>query len=588
MAGDQGLLFCPPLNGKEPVMLVSNTAPERFRLQPLLSAQDATTAQFIQCWQQAAVSRYNRYPDADTIPPAYVLLVLQTNMPKAVVSQMFVKARHLAQQSDAVVLVCHDQHASCQLAAAYCNNSLVQLCPPQVHHAKLLANAAAVITANSWLGFEALLWRKAVYSFLPSFYLDGTHYCGSPSEAEPTAADDSVLGKLVWQIFSDAKVDSALTDGRLTKISHDAQLEPGSGFITSMQAIQWLSWQRQQRQRFAPELYAIGFNRIWRPVVKQFIQGSKLHFVKRAKQVPTNSHAVSWGFKPLAGLAESVSLTRLEDGFLRSVGLGAQFVKPLSWVADSCGLYFDATAPSDLENLLAQHPFSQPLLEQAAELISQLQSSGISKYNTGIANWQRPVTAKKVILVPGQVETDASIARGAPGIKQNMALLQAVRQANPDAWLIYKPHPDVLAGARARGENEQQALDYCDQQVTDCSIVAMFDQIDEVHVLTSLAGFEALIRGVKVTCYGMPFYAGWGLTTDKYQCQRRGRQLTLQQLVAATLLLYPLYICRHTGYYTNALATLADLQQWRQQKPTFSSKLWQWLRWGLNNFVKPK
>ena len=32
--------------------------------------------------------------------------------------------------------------------------------------------------------------------------------------------------------------------------------------------------------------------------------------------------------------------------------------------------------------------------------------------------------------------------------------------------------------------------------------------------MTSLMGFEALLRGIPVTTLGTPFYAGWGLTTD--------------------------------------------------------------------------
>ena len=36
--------------------------------------------------------------------------------------------------------------------------------------------------------------------------------------------------------------------------------------------------------------------------------------------------------------------------------------------------------------------------------------------------------------------------------------------------------------------------------------------VDEVHTLTSLTGFEALLRGIEVHAYGGPFYAGWGLT----------------------------------------------------------------------------
>src|SRR3546814_1728769 len=67
--------------------------------------------------------------------------------------------------------------------------------------------------------------------------------------------------------------------------------------------------------------------------------------------------------------------------------------------------------------------------------------------------------------------------------------------------------------------------------------------VDEVHVLSSLTGFEALMRGRPVTVHGMPFYAGWGLTRDLAAANgRRGRRLSLDQLVAGALILYPRYL----------------------------------------------
>jgi capsular polysaccharide export protein len=72
--------------------------------------------------------------------------------------------------------------------------------------------------------------------------------------------------------------------------------------------------------------------------------------------------------------------------------------------------------------------------------------------------------------------------------------------------------------------------------------------VDEVHVNTSLAGFEALLRDTPVTCHGTPFFAGWGLTTDLGEIPgRRGVRRTLDELVAAALLLYPRYLDPVTG-----------------------------------------
>ena len=140
-------------------------------------------------------------------------------------------------------------------------------------------------------------------------------------------------------------------------------------------------------------------------------------------------------------------------------------------------------------------------------------------------------------MVPGQVQLDASIQYGAPGIPSNMSLLQSVRKANPSAHIIYKPHPDVVAGLRKKGEGEDEAVRWCNEVVPDTVMGELLTVVDEVHVLTSLAGFEALLRGKTVTCYGQPFYAGWGLTHDLVPLTRRTGRLTIDELAAGTLIL---------------------------------------------------
>ena len=73
----------------------------------------------------------------------------------------------------------------------------------------------------------------------------------------------------------------------------------------------------------------------------------------------------------------------------------------------------------------------------------------------------------------------------------------------------------------------------------------VFRKVDKVAVFTSLGGFRSLIRGLSVTTYGLPFYAGWGLTEDKIlknKClERRTRKLTLEELIFISLIEYPFY-----------------------------------------------
>lgn len=350
------------------------------------------------------------------------------------------------------------------------------------------------------------------------------------------------------------------------------QPEPGQT-MSLVEALNWLALQYENRQRFPLHLYAIGFKRFWRPVLAQFLQGSIITHVQGFEGVESPASVVIWGRQSEAVREQAqgrhMSLIELEDGFIRSVGLGAEFARPLSWIADRQTLYFDASAPSDLESFLNQHKFTPEEKARAGALRQRMVKAGISKYNTGRDGWQRPEQAiaqgRDVILVAGQVERDASIKYGAPEGASNLKLLKRVRELEGNAYIIYKPHPDVVAGARAKGTDENLAFEIADDVVTDINITQMLTQIDRLHVMTSLAGFEAMQQGVDVVCHGMPFYAGWGLTTDMLPNPRRQANLCLDSLVFATLIHYPLYVSRDSGYYASAEHTLEQLNQWKAQ-----------------------
>ena len=58
---------------------------------------------------------------------------------------------------------------------------------------------------------------------------------------------------------------------------------------------------------------------------------------------------------------------------------------------------------------------------------------------------------KEIIVVLGQVETDNSIFYGVPNDtipKTNFALVSQARKDFPEAYIIYKPHPDLESGLR--------------------------------------------------------------------------------------------------------------------------------------------
>jgi capsular polysaccharide export protein len=150
------------------------------------------------------------------------------------------------------------------------------------------------------------------------------------------------------------------------------------------------------------------------------------------------------------------------------------------------------------------------------------------------------------------VEADASIGFGSPEVKSNIELLRRVRAAEPAAYLIFKAHPDLVAGARHGNVLPPGFSEACDLAVTEGNVLDWLDVCDEVHTMTSTVGFEALIREAPVVTYGMPFYAAWGLTTDRLECPRRTRRLTLEELVCGALMKYPRYLNPATGEFTTA------------------------------------
>jgi capsular polysaccharide export protein len=241
--------------------------------------------------------------------------------------------------------------------------------------------------------------------------------------------------------------------------------------------------------------------------------------------------------------AVGVTLARVEDGFLRSRGLGAALHPPGSVVIDRCGIYYNARAASDLEGLLATHEFSLDLIERARQLRARVCHAGVTKYGAEAGQMIDLPPGRRTVLAVGQVDDDMSVQLGGAGVDGNLDFLARVRRAEPDAWIIYRPHPDVQAGHRKGHLSDAVVLEHADAIDSGAPLMELVQAVDDVHVLSSLTGFEALMRGCSVTVHGMPFYAGWGLTRDLAKSSpRRGRQLDVDRLVAAALILYPRYI----------------------------------------------
>jgi capsular polysaccharide export protein len=281
--------------------------------------------------------------------------------------------------------------------------------------------------------------------------------------------------------------------------------------------------------------------------------GDPFKFIRNAASIGPGARVAVWRSKvPLETTAElnaaGAVLIEVEDGFLRSRGLGADCVPPLSIIVDRLGVYFDPSRESELERLLEAEVFNDALLKRARELRTLILAAGLGKYDRGQSVLDRPAGERCHILVPGQVEDDRAVTLGGCGLLSNLELIRRVRERAPQAYILYKPHPDVVAGHRRGAIAQSSCLEYADEIVGDVPISSLISMVDEIHVNTSLAGFEALLREKSVTTYGVPFYAGWGLTIDLGPVPgRRTAKRSIDELVSAALLLYPRYFDPVTG-----------------------------------------
>ncbi|WP_269900168.1 capsular polysaccharide biosynthesis protein [Paenalcaligenes faecalis] len=406
----------------------------------------------------------------------------------------------------------------------------------------LLRQIDQVYVYTSQLGFEALMLGKPVQCFgLPWYAGWGVTVDRHPQIASLAARRSG--GKALWQLFAAAYLQYA-------RYIHADTGQRGSIF----DVIPWLVRNRAASQQLQGTVYCVGMSFWKQATVRPFLatHRTQLRFVSSLQKVeqlslPADAKLLIWGSRDIEAAQavaqkKDIPLWRMEDGFVRSVGLGSDLFRPLSLVVDTSGMYYDPHSNSDLEQLLATGQWGSDALLQAQDYITEFIAKGISKYNLGGSSLTVDSGGKTIVLIPGQVEDDASVKYGSPVVATNSALVQAVRKNCPDAYLIYKPHPDVVTGNR-QGQVPQDVLDeFVDLVVVDANIVDCLRLADEVHTMSSLTGFEALLHGKAVHCYGGPFYAGWGLTTDHYALVHRQRRLSVEQLVYATIFQYPRYI----------------------------------------------
>jgi len=560
---------------------------ERLAKEELSEAEIARSRAVMELWRSKRLSKYNAARDFHgDLPDRYILVCDQTFGDASIAygaadGASFARMLEAALQEypdHKILLKTHpDVLTSGKKGyfdfSAFRGNHRVRIISDPMHPVRLLEHADAVYTVTSQLGFEALLWGKRVRCFGMPFYAGW----GLTEDAllPPDRRRPILLEQLIYAAL----------------VKYPRYIEPLSSQLCEPErAFSHVGLQRQRRSEFPQRIAAIGFSRWKCPFVEKFLQGSDVAFAERFTADPAAYDAEAlavWGCAKVPDSFASKPVLRLEDGFLRSSGLGVDLVRPLSLVVDDVGLYFDATRPSRLENILEAQELGVGDLERARAIRERIIQLDLTKYNLGRRSWSRPSTDKPVLLVVGQVETDASIRLGSPELRSNMDLLRRVRRENPGAYIVYKPHPDVIAGLRRKGSQEEVAREFADEVLTDpVSAGGLLAQGDVVHTMTSLMGFEALLRGCKVVCHGLPFYAGWGLTEDRLRCDRRQRKVSLDELVYAALVTYPRYFNYEANCFVEPEEAVKQLAALAEHGPKMRSRSRKLLRAAILTWLK--
>ena len=545
----------------------------------------------IRLWKEFSISKYN-FPNFISPPKGkYVLLIDQTFGDLSIFygganSNSFNSMLDFACNNwpeHKIVLKIHPDVINSRKKGYFnkifhkCKNLIIISESGQIN--KLIQESSAVCVVTSQVGFEALIYGKEVHVFGRPFYagmgLTIDHCISNDFQKNIDISIEQLVFALLtkYQIYLDPRTKKYCEVEKIMEfINNNRRIS--KFFHNKTFGLNLTPWKARQINRFIYKANGtrIGFNKSFKSKMKNIIVWGK--------SAQSDKYKVR--------VNEFISV---EDGFIRSVGLGSALYPPLSLLFDKKGIHYDSNRSNHLEELLQNRILNKDELTRSKQLICLIEKSQISKYNLKVQNeMELPEEAskKKIIAILGQVESDNSIIYGVPKNtikKTNYALVKQVRKDNPDAFIIYKPHPDLESGLRKKSFSESDINKLADHIATKTSLDDVFRKVDEVAVFTSLGGFEALIRGLSVTTYGLPFYAGWGLTKDKIRnhvcLKRRTRKLNLEELIFISLIEYPFYYSLKFDCFTeieNIIDELHSQKVKRENIEQFVFKYWGFLK----------
>lgn len=228
----------------------------------------------------------------------------------------------------------------------------------------LLEGATRVYTLSSQMGFEAIIAGHRPRVFGTPFY------AGWGLSDDETALPRRGRGLTSAQLFLAAMI--------YFPVWFDPYLGKRCELETVLAALeaQTRAWRADFRGWTA---YGI---RLWKRGFFQHYFGAqkRLIFAKDLRTPATGRPVMVWGNRPAP---TSGPVTRVEDGFIRSRGLGAKLVPPVSLITDEEGIYFDPRTPSALEKAIIRCATEQNSEHElrAEKIAHMIRQAHLTKYN---------------------------------------------------------------------------------------------------------------------------------------------------------------------------------------------------------------
>ena len=291
--------------------------------------------------------------------------------------------------------------------------------------------------------------------------------------------------------------------------------------------------------------------------------------IKRLGVLSSRVDAIAgWGHKETATKARQTAEKRgvpyiaFEDGFLRSIHPGSG-EPPLSMIIDRTGVYYDARQPSDLEAFIRRRAQVDGSGDEARKAMAFLQQNRLSKYNNFTIHdiSELPEISKSrddCVLVVDQTAGDASISCGLATEDSFVRMLEAALAENPRSQILLRIHPESMSGAKPGHFSESRLRQLA---ATNCDVAEalnvrrirltpepinpwlLLENCSKLYCVSSQLGFEALIAGCEVHCFGVPFYAGWGVTKDRgADTPKRRTHASLEDVFAGAYFDYCRYL----------------------------------------------